>query len=250
LLRYPVLLFVPAALCLWLAAQAGVALRRRRPLQDEEREDFSVVRGATLTLLALLIGFTFSMAVSRYDQRKDYEQAEANAIGTEYVRAGLLPPPIAQAVRTQLRRYTDLRIQFYRTRDREELDQINAATSQMQGQMWTAIQGAALQQPNPVTALAVGGMNDVVNSRGNTQAAWSNRIPASAWGFLFLTAICCNLLVGYGGRRNDVVSNWIIILPLVIAISFMLIADIDSPRRGLIHVYPENLVSLGQSLPK
>ena len=60
-------------------------------LREEERADFGVVLSATLTLLGLLIGFSFSMAVSRYDQRKNLEEAEANAIGTEYVRADLLP---------------------------------------------------------------------------------------------------------------------------------------------------------------
>ena len=89
-------------LVLWLAAQYGASLRRRRPLKDEEREDFGVVQAATLTLLGLIIGFSFSMAIGRYDQRKNYEEAEANAIGTEYVRAGLLPAADAAKVRAQL----------------------------------------------------------------------------------------------------------------------------------------------------
>ena len=71
---------------MWLSAQIGASLRRRRPLKEEERDDFGVVQAATLTLLGLIIGFSFSMAVSRYDLRKNYEEAEAHAIGTEYVR--------------------------------------------------------------------------------------------------------------------------------------------------------------------
>lgn len=88
----PILVFVFCFFVLWLSAWIGATfLRRKYALEGEVREDFNVVLGATLTLLALIIGFTFSMAVSRYDQRKNYEEAEANAIGTEYVRAGLLP---------------------------------------------------------------------------------------------------------------------------------------------------------------
>jgi hypothetical protein len=87
----PFLIFAMALIAQCLAVYAGHLLRQRRPLEGEEREDFDLVRNATLTLLALIIGFSFAMAVSRYDQRKNYEEAEANAIGTELVRADLLP---------------------------------------------------------------------------------------------------------------------------------------------------------------
>jgi hypothetical protein len=242
--------FLPTILCLWLATQLGVYLRRRRPLKDNERDDFGVIQAATLTLLALIIGFSFSMAISRYDLRKTYEEAEANAIGTEWVRAGLLPAPDAAKVRSQLRRYTDLRIAFYRTRDEQELQQINNDTSNLQNEMWAAVQTPALSQPTPVMALAVSGMNDVLNSQGYTQAAWWNRIPTSAWGLLIITAICCHVLVGYGARGEKMSASLLIVLPLVISISFLLIADIDAPRRGLIRVKPQNLVALADSLPK
>ena len=250
MLNRPMVFFLPTILCLWLATQLGVYLRRRRPLKDNERDDFGVIQAATLTLLALIIGFSFSMAISRYDLRKTYEEAEANAIGTEWVRAGLLPAPDAAKVRSQLRRYTDLRIAFYRTRDEQELQQINNDTSNLQNEMWAAVQTPALSQPTPVMALAVSGMNDVLNSQGYTQAAWWNRIPTSAWGLLIITAICCHVLVGYGARGEKMSASLLIVLPLVISISFLLIADIDAPRRGLIRVKPQNLVALADSLPK
>jgi hypothetical protein len=250
LINFPVLLFLPSVLVLWLSAQFGASLRKRRPLKDDEREDFGVVQAATLTLLALIIGFSFSMAIARYDLRKNYEEAEANAIGTEYVRAGLLPAADAAAVRSQLTKYVDLRILFYRTRDGRELQQINADTAQLQNEMWSAVQVPALAQPTPVMALAVVGMNDVLNSQGYTQAAWWNRIPISAWGLLILTGIWCNVLVGYGARGAGATPKLLMVLPVVVSISFLLIADIDSPRGGLIHVAPQNLASLYQSLHK
>ena len=250
MLNRPMVFFLPTILCLWLATQLGVYLRRRRPLKDNERDDFGVIQAATLTLLALIIGFSFSMAISRYDLRKTYEEAEANAIGTEWVRAGLLPAPDAAKVRSQLRRYTDLRIAFYRTQDEQERKQINNDTSNLQNEMWAAVQTPALSQPTPVMALAVSGMNDVLNSQGYTQAAWWNRIPTSAWGLLIITAICCHVLVGYGARGEKMSASLLIVLPLVISISFLLIADIDAPRRGLIRVKPQNLVALADSLPK
>lgn len=248
MINRPVFLFLPTVFLLWFSSYAGAALRRRRPLAPESRDDFGVVQAAALTLLALIIGFTFSMATTRYDLRKTYEEAEANAIGTEYVRAGLLPPADAARVQNMLLTYTDLRIAFYRTRHDQELLRINADTAKLQDQMWAAVQTPALSQPTPVMALAVSGMNDVLNSQGYTQAAWWNRIPEAAWAFLILTAVGCNLLVGYGSHSIQVKSGLLFVMPLLVAISFLLIADIDSPRGGLIHVSPQNLAALWQSL--
>jgi len=114
--------------------------------------------------------------------------------------------------------------------------------------MWLPVQTAAAAQPNPVMAVVVAGMNDVLNSQGYTQAAYWNRIPASAWALLIVIATLCNGLVGYGGRHGKIKASVIFILPLFVAISFLLIADIDSPRGGFIRVTPQNLVSLAQSL--
>lgn len=250
MMNYPFLVLFPLSLLmLWLAARIGTSLRKWRPLADDEREDFGFVQAATLTLLGLIIGFSFSMSISRYDQRKNYEEAEANAIGTEYFRAALLPANTVE-VRALLRKYLDLRIFFYRTRSASELRRINTDTDQLQAEMWSAVQVPAMAQPTPVMALVVSGMNDVLNSQGYTQAAWWNRIPTSAWGLMITIAILCNVLVGYGGRSAMPKGRVIYILPLFVSISFLMIADIDSPRGGLIRVAPQNLVSLSQSLAR
>ena len=242
-LNYPLLVFVTAFFLLWLAAWVGGRLgQRRRDFTEAVRTDFGVVLAATLTLLGLIIGFSFSMATARYDLRKTYEEAEANAIGTEYVRADLLPAAERAQVRSLLKQYTDLRIRFYRTREGDELQQINLETARMQNDLWAAASKPAAAQPSPVIALAVGGMNDVLNSQGYTQAAWWNRIPVSAWCLMFGIALFCNMLLGYGVRR--LVVKLLMVLPLVVAISFFLIADIDSPRGGVIRVHPQNLHSL------
>ncbi|HJY92418.1 MAG TPA: hypothetical protein VJ255_19185, partial [Candidatus Acidoferrum sp.] len=231
-----------------LSALIGASFRRRRKLPEDDREDFSLVIAATLTLLGLIIGFSFSMAVSRYDLRKNYEEAEANAIGTEYVRADLLPAADAERIRLLLRQYLDERVMFYRIRDSRELQHINAVTSQLQTDLWNSVKSPAEAKPTPVVALAVSGMNDVLNSQGYTQAAWWNRIPIAAWGLMMAIAICCNLLIGYGALHAEAKSVRLIVLPLVVSISFLLIADIDSPRSGIIHVSPQNLLSLAQSI--
>src|SRR5271157_1890472 len=120
--HYPLLVFVLSCIGLWLSARIGWCFRRRQgTLDDEMREDFGFILAATLTLLGLIIGFTFSMATNRYDQRKNYEEAEANAIGTEYVRADLLPTADAEKVRKLLKTYLDERILFYRAHDEQGL---------------------------------------------------------------------------------------------------------------------------------
>jgi hypothetical protein len=227
---------------LWLAAWVGARWGERKTEHVGVREDFGVVQSATLTLLGLIIGFSFSMAIGRYDQRKTYEEAEANAIGTEYVRADLLPPNEASRVRELLRQYTDLRVRFYLTRDLAELKQIDLETTQTQSQLWVAASQSATAQPTPVRALAVAGMNDVLNSQGYTQAAWWNRIPVGAWLLMFGIALFANLLIGYGGHKMR--PKLLMVLPLIVAVSFFLIADIDSPRRGVIRVHPQNMESL------
>ena len=247
LMNFPAVVFVISFVVLWLAARVGSQVRtRRKELDDKSREDLQFILGSTLTLLGLIIGFTFSMAISRYDERKNYEEEEANAIGTEYLRAELLPPADASKVAPLLANYLNQRILFYKTRNSEELRQINAQTAHLQDQMWSAVRLPASAQPTPVVALAVAGMNDVLNTQGYTQAAWWNRIPAEAWSLLVAIAVCSSILMGYN-VRNTRSTITLLVLPLTVSISFFLIADIDSPRGGIIRVKPNNLISLAES---
>jgi len=247
ILDYPRVVCVLSFILLWGSVLGGAFVRKKLgPIEDDQREFFGLVQTAILTLLGLLIGFTFSMALGRYDQRKNYEEAEANAIGTEYVRADLLPAADAVKVRDLLRSYLDQRVLFYTTRDSQQLQQIDIRTTQLQDDLWSAVHAAAAAQQTPTVALAALGMNDVLNSEGYTQAAWWYRVPAQAWGLMAAIAICCNFLLGYGARRSG--KFLFLVVPFAVAISFYLIADIDSPRRGLVSVHPQNLLSLSQSL--
>jgi hypothetical protein len=247
LINHPVLFFLVSFVLLWLCAHFGSFIRHRRnpgPLDGED--DYSLVLGATLTLLGLLIGFTFSMAAGRYDQRKNYEEEEANAIGTEYVRVDCLPTADATKVRTLLKEYLDLRIVYYSRLNEEQLEQNNAATAQLQSRLWAAITPASNAQPDQVRALVVSGMNDVLNRQGYTQAAFLNRVPIAAWILVILIALFSNILLGY--RAHGKARVMLLILPIALSLSFFLISDIDSPRRGVILVQPQNLEILANSL--
>ncbi len=249
LISHPIVFLIVSFTAMTFASWIGFAvLRRKMPLDDNVRDDFGVVQSATLTLLALVIGFSLSMAVNRYDQRKNYEEEEANAIGTEYLRADLLPIADAATVRKLLPKYLEQRIRFYQERDPPQLAVIDAATTRLENDLWTGVRTSAAAQPTPVVALAVAGMNDVINTQGYTQAAWRNRIPEAAWSLMILLGVFCNLLVGYGSRSPTLKMRFLFILPATISVSFMLVADIDSPRNGTIRVAPKNLMSVTRSM--
>jgi hypothetical protein len=248
----PALLFAICLVGLCLSAQTGAYLsrlsRRKGRLQEDERSDLGVILSAVLTLLGLIIGFTFSMAVSRYNQRKDCEATEANAIGTESTRAGLLPEADAARVRGVLSSYLTQRIFWYRNRDPRQLHEINASTARLQSDLWSAAEEVVAAHPTPIMALVVSGMNDVLNSQAYAQAAWWNRIPIAAWILLIAIAACCTFLVGYSERRHEVRAKRLFVIPLVVSTSLFLIAEIDSPGGGIIRVYPQNLESVSATV--
>ncbi len=237
-----------------LAALSGsvwfgsAVLSKYRTKDTETSADLGVIQAATLTLLALIIGFTFSMAIARYDLRQTLEEAEANAIGTEFLRADLLPDKSAETVKSLLISYLDQRILFYSKQDSETAKQINRRTQALENALWKEILPIARAQATPTIALTVSGMNDVINSQGYTQAAWWNRIPTAAWWLMAAMAVGANALVGFGARNFNSNIMLFMIFPIMIAVAFFLIADIDSPRGGVIRIDPRNLIDLQQNL--
>ena len=241
--NFPLLLFVTSLLILFLAVRSGDWLRSKSGLQSEDsRAETGPLLSATLTLLYLIIGFSFVMSVTRYDVRKNSEAAEAIAIGTEYSRADLLTPAAAAKVKGLLKKYLDQRLLFYGQR----ASVTPADTELLQTELWSALRPAIADVPPPLMGVLVTGMNDLVNTQRSTQAAWLNRIPTAAWALMAVISIGCCSLVGYRSRRRD----WLAfaIVPLSASLCFFLIADLDSPQGGVIRVVPNNLMILAQSL--
>ena len=188
------------------------------------------------------------MAIDRHDQREIYEEGEANAIGTEFFRANLLPPQVSATTKDLLIQYVDQRILFYSKQSPEKITEIRNKTDQLQAALWNEILPAIRTQDTPAMALVASGMNDVLNSQGYVQAAWWNRIPYTAWALMAAIAFCANLLVGFGARNFEKNVGLFMIFPFVISVSFFLIADIDSPRGGVIRIEARNLVALKNNL--
>lgn len=186
------------------------------------------------------------MAISRYDLRKNYEEEEANAIGTEYQRADLLSDAARARVKQLLVNYLDLRIQKYKSHASQDTREMDVKTARLQNEMWNEVSFAAATRTDPVMASVVTGMNDVINRQGYAQAARWNRLPLPAWELMSAIALFCNFLIGLGEKSRR--KSLLLIVPFVIAVSFLLIADIDSPRGGLIRVLPQNLIALADSV--
>lgn len=186
------------------------------------------------------------MAVSRYDLRKTREAEEANAIGTEFLRVEMLAASDTERIQGLLRKYTDQRIASYKARFPSRVEEIDRDNERVQAELWSALQNSLHDRPTAVIALTVAGMNDVLNSQGYTQAAWRNRIPVAAWMLMEVIALFASLLIGLGLRKSITLIS--LALPFVIALAFFLIADLDSPRGGLIRMSPQDLVSLANSL--
>jgi hypothetical protein len=246
LVERPLLMLVVSFIALLLAAIFGVfADKAWNTVKASDRNELAIVQTAAVTLLGLIVGFTFQMAISRYDQRKVLEEAEANAIGTEYLRVGLMPDNAAANARSALKHYVDLRIQYYLTTDQGKLARIGAERAKLEAALWAAMRSQSESSPTSITMLVAWGLNDVFNSTDATTAAWLDRIPIPAWWLLALIALGANVTLGVGARRFNLL---LLVVPLAASVSFFLIADIDSPRGGVVQVSPENLNRLAASL--
>jgi hypothetical protein len=222
----------------------GRLLRKKIKPDKDTSDDLVIVQGATLTLLGLIIGFSFSMAISRYDQRKVFEEAEVNAIRTEFLRAELLPDTDGAKIHDLLRKYLDQRIAFYEAQDWAQLEQANRNVVRLQSELWSAVRAGTRDVPVPIAVLVISGLNEVMSSEGNTQAAWTDHIPLGAWALMVTVACFGSALIGITAHRVGVLMS----LPLVFSVAFFLISDLDHPHGGLIHTHPQNLISLSHSL--
>ena len=240
LVDHPLVFFGVTLVLLWGAAESGVFIRFRvHRLNASERAEFDVVRNAMFTLLGLMVGFAISMAVTRYDLRKNYEEAEANAIGTEYLRLDLMPPETAAAASALLKTYAEERVAFYVEPDPDRQSKNDVETARTQSALWAAIAPEAKTGRTAIDALVAAGMNDVLNAQGYTLGAWRNRLPVEVWILLVVLAAACSFLVGFGAERLSPATH--AVLPLTAALAILLIADVEGPRNGLVRVEPVNL---------
>ncbi|SEB87002.1 hypothetical protein [Terriglobus roseus] len=241
--------FFALVLCLLIAATfAGLWLRvRYQASVEREGTSLKTLEGAVLALLGLLLGFTFSMAVSRYDLRKQLEIAEANDLGTLWLRTSLLSDGGRVAEQGLLRRYVPIRISFLTDgTDERLLKQDQQQTGALQTEMWRVASAEANVRRDPETALFLSVLNDSIDDTEKRTAALENRIPSTAWAMLLFLGAVASLIVGTGLQAKSIVLR--ILLPVVLTAALALVYDLDSPRSGLIRVHQQSMERLQHSM--
>ncbi len=231
---------------LLLAGSAGTVLRRRfrTMVADDHTNQFTVLQTSVLPLLGLLLGFSFSMAVGRFDGRRQAEVAEANAIRTSFVRTATLDPELGRRQRSAMREYVAARIAFYEAgNDAGKLEGAERRTSELEGQLWENAMrvggpGLATVRDSPVEAYLTS-LTEMFQVSELRLVAYENRIPNAAWLLLISVACMANFLVGLGTWRWNAVL--LVVLPVVVASTLTLVYDLDVPRRGLIHVSQKSM---------
>jgi hypothetical protein len=221
--------------------------RRARDKRSEHPDQLATIQGATLGLLALLLGFSFAMAMSRFSDREKLIVSEANAIGTVWLRCDLLPEAARDEIRRTLRDYTDQRIAFYDAKDEAARQNAIAESEKLQSRLWTVFADAAKDSPELSTVL-LPSPNELIDLHGARIAVARRHMPTVLLGLLLVCSLVSVASVGYGcgvgGKRNVVLTT---ALTFLIAGTLWAIIDMDHPRQGLIRVGQQPMLKLRHS---
>jgi len=245
LLDFPPYMFTAIFLTLLVIVEAGFRLGLRNAVKIDEQGHDQVVetRNEIAVLLSLLLGFTLAMVLPRFDQRKLLVVEEANAIGTTYLRAQMLPEGTRGNTQELLRGYVNSRLDFFAAGlSGERMQTALAHSKQVQSSLWQQAVAMAQQSPTPISALYIQSLNEMIDLDAKRVAALENRIPTTIWLMLMFIAILTCLTVGYSQRRRFLLST--VVPPLMIAIVMSLIADLDTPRSGLITIGQQSMERL------
>lgn len=238
-------------LALMLAStEFGFRLGRRSEgnVPDKTKSQVSAVEAAMLGILGLLLGFTMSMAVSRFELRKENVLEEANAIGTACLRTQLLPAVPGKNILNQLHAYADVRIQFGMAgSDQRRIDALRAQAARLQKEFWG--EAAAFAQREPLRAsLLMQSLNQVIDLEAVRWKGFNDHVPDSVIYVNALVGLLAAMLVGYtyglSGRRH-IFSMCVLAVAITIVLS--VIVDLDRPRSGLIQVSQQPMIDLQRS---
>ncbi len=225
------------------AWEAGSRLQARfgRKRHPDDVTDEGYILSGILGLLALLIAFTFGLALDRYETRRALVVTEANALGTAWLRTALLENPAG--VRTALRDYTRARVTFSLAPSEKRAAADAAAAAQQEALWQAAIAALGNQKASPLAGTVLAPINEAIDTAATRSAALEARLPASVAVILGLYAIISAGMLGYvvarGGTRQNAAS---LLLFMMVTLSFVLIEDLDRPRDGAIQVSQKPMV--------
>ena len=240
--------FVLTVVFVFLAIGTGMGLNRLTKGHGTEGEIGSVV-GATLGLLAFMLAFTFSMAANRFDARKQFFLEEINAIGTAYLRAGLLPQPYATNIRALLREYVDLRVRL--VRGQIAVKEAIARSEKIQDQLWTDTEKLVGNQSATISeSMFIRSLNEVIDlQEKRVTVGLYFRIPRTIWAGLYAVSGLAMIAVGYqfggSGARQFLIYT---VLALAFSSVILLIADLDRAAQGTVLVNQQPLFNLQKKI--
>jgi hypothetical protein len=246
----PIWTLLPLTLIIGLlSVEIGCRIARDRKRRANERTEApsAPVVAASLGLLAFLLAFTFGAAASRFEERRQAVLAETNAISTSYLRAQLLPEPMASDTRNLLRQYVDVRLEGAQP---DKFQQAIVKSEELHQKLWNAAVAAAQKQPSPMVSLFMQSLNEVFNLHAKrVTAAQYNRVPLAIWTGLYVVFILGLVVMGYyqgmGGTRR---SLDVFVLVIAFSTVLVLIADLDRPGKGLLQVNQQSMVDLKKSM--
>jgi hypothetical protein len=202
----------------------------------------------TLGLLGFMLAFTFGIAGSRYDARRQAVLDEANLIGTTFLRAGLLPEGCGENIRNLLRNYVDVRLEVVRTGD---LETALRRSGELQGRIWAETEAIARKHAESIlVGLFIQSLNETIDLH-ETRVVMGlyTRIPLVLWGTLYLLAALAMIGVGYhAGLTSKIRSLSFLVLAITFSAVMFLVADLDRPREGMIRVSQQALIDLRDTM--
>lgn len=219
-----------------LGARAG---RRRIELDSEgARSGTAAPEGAVFALLGLIIAFTFSGAMQRFDTRRELLVAESNAIGTAWLRLDMLPAPAREELRQEFRAYLDTRLSAYQASD--DLPAARAAlarASELQAQLWAKAISSCRDEGQPAAMLVLPALNEMFDIASERTAALELHPPVLVFALLIVLALACALLAGFAMAASKL-TQWThrLAFAFVVSITVYAIFDLEYPRRGLVRV--------------
>lgn len=228
----------------------GRGVKRKTP--DLADSPIGSVQGAILALLGLLLGFSFAMAVGRYDVRRNLAVDEANSIGTTWLRAEFLSGKSGLEVRTILKDYTKLRIESIAALPKSpEMDSLIRRNGEFETRMWEIARREAASNPSPVTVSFITSLNETFDLGSSRIYAARNHVPGAVWLLLIVVAGCGAGGSGYfQGLSMSRSSLNQLVFPVLIAVVITLISDMDRAKHGLIGVSQEPLTDLYETISK
>ena len=249
MIDHPLGFFVLLFVVLLAVVEIGFRLRLRTAASGDEKlhDQIKGARDGIIVLLSLLLGFMLPMSLVRFDQRRHLAIEEAKAIGTTSLRAQMLPEPARSRTHELMLEYVEARLMFLRAGlHAETLQTVNSRSKKLQDELWQQSVAAAQLSPTPITALLAQSLNQMIDLSEERLAALENRIPSAIWLRLTLISLLTCLTVGYSLRRRFGLS--MLVTPLMISIVMALVADLDSPRSGLIRIAQQSLERLQSEL--